>query len=101
MSQIGFIGMGRMGGGMSHRIVRDSDHEVVVFDADREATKRAAANGAVAAGSLADLVRRLEAPRIVWLMLPAGQITQRTIDRAREAAQPRRHDRRRRQHQVD
>ena len=81
MSQIGFVGMGRMGGGMSHRIVRDSDHEVVVFDADREAVRRAAATGAVASSSLADIVRRLEPPRIVWLMLPAGQITQRTIDR--------------------
>jgi 6-phosphogluconate dehydrogenase len=81
LSQIGFVGMGRMGGGMSHRIVRDSDHEVVVFDADREAVRRAAATGAVGSSSLADIVRRLEPPRIVWLMLPAGQITQRTIDR--------------------
>jgi 6-phosphogluconate dehydrogenase len=81
LSQIGFVGMGRMGGGMAHRILRDSDHEVVVFDADRDAGKRAAANGALAAVSLADLVRRLQAPRIVWVMLPSGQITQRTIDR--------------------
>ncbi|MFI5005500.1 MAG: phosphogluconate dehydrogenase (NAD(+)-dependent, decarboxylating) [Solirubrobacterales bacterium] len=81
MSQIGFIGLGRMGGGMSHRVVRDSEHEVVVFDADRDTIRRAASNGAVGAVSLADLVRRLEPPRIVWVMLPAGQITQRTIDR--------------------
>jgi 6-phosphogluconate dehydrogenase len=73
--------MGRMGGGMAHRITRDSDHEVVVFDADRAAVKRAVANGALGTGSLAELVKRLRAPRIVWVMLPAGQVTQQTIDR--------------------
>jgi 6-phosphogluconate dehydrogenase len=81
ISQIGFVGLGKMGGNMSHRIVRDSEHQVVVFDADREAVRRTATGGAVGAVSLTDLVRRLEAPRTVWLMLPAGQITQRTIDR--------------------
>ena len=81
MSQIGFVGMGRMGGGMAHRILRDSEHEVVVFDAAREAVKQASANGAVGATSLADLVKRLKAPRIVWVMLPAGEVTQGTIDR--------------------
>jgi 6-phosphogluconate dehydrogenase len=81
VSQIGFIGMGRMGGGMSHRILRDSEHQVVVYDADRDAVGRAVSNGALGAASLADLVRRLDPPRTVWLMLPAGQITQRTLDR--------------------
>ncbi|HXB66088.1 MAG TPA: decarboxylating 6-phosphogluconate dehydrogenase [Solirubrobacteraceae bacterium] len=81
MSQIGFVGLGKMGGGMSHRVLRDSDHQVVVYDPDRDAVRRATDHGAVAATSLADLVRRLDAPRTVWLMLPAGQITQRAIDR--------------------
>jgi 6-phosphogluconate dehydrogenase len=81
LSQIGFVGMGRMGGGMAHRILRDSAHEVVVFDAAREAVKRASANGALGATSLADLVKRLKAPRIVWVMLPAGEVTQGTIER--------------------
>ena len=81
MSQIGFVGMGRMGGGMAHRILRDSEHEVVVFDADRAAVERASANGAAGAASLAALVKRLRPPRIVWVMLPAGEVTQGTIDR--------------------
>ncbi len=81
MSQIGFVGLGRMGGGMSHRVLRDSDHQVVVYDPDRDAVRRATDQGAVGAVSLAELVRRLDPPRTVWLMLPAGQITQRTIDR--------------------
>jgi 6-phosphogluconate dehydrogenase len=81
LSRIGFVGMGRMGGGMAHRIVRDSTHEAVVFDADPAATARAAAVGAVGASSLADLVKRLPAPRIVWVMLPSGEVTQGTIDK--------------------
>jgi 6-phosphogluconate dehydrogenase len=81
VSRIGFVGMGRMGGGMAHRIVRDSDLEVVVFDVDPAARARAAATGAEAAASLGDLVKQLPAPRIVWVMLPAGDVTQSTIDR--------------------
>ena len=81
MSQIGFVGMGRMGGGMAHRILRDSAHEVVVYDADSAAVKRATATGAVGVASLAALVKRLQPPRIVWVMLPAGEVTQGTIDR--------------------
>jgi 6-phosphogluconate dehydrogenase len=81
VSQIGFIGMGRMGGGMSHRILRDSEHQVVVYDADRDAVQRATAYGAIGAASLAALVKRLQPPRIVWVMLPAGEVTQGTIDR--------------------
>ncbi len=81
MSQIGFVGMGRMGGGMAHRILRDSAHEVVVYDADSAAVKRATATGAVGVASLAALVKRLAPPRIVWVMLPAGAVTQGTIDR--------------------
>ncbi len=81
VKQIGFVGMGRMGGGMAHRILRDSAHEVVVFDADRAAVQRATATGAVGVASLAALVKRLAPPRIVWVMLPAGAVTQGTIDR--------------------
>jgi 6-phosphogluconate dehydrogenase len=81
VKQIGFVGMGRMGGGMAHRILRDSAHEVVVFDADRAAVQRATATGAVGVASLAALVKRLKPPRIVWVMLPAGEVTQSTIDR--------------------
>jgi 6-phosphogluconate dehydrogenase len=80
LSQIGFVGLGRMGGNMVHRIRRDSDHEVVAFDFDEKAVKKAEKAGAAGAGSLRELVRKLEAPRIVWIMVPAGDPTQKTVD---------------------
>ena len=61
--QIGFVGLGRMGGNMVHRIRRDSDHEVVAFDFDERAVKQAVRNGARGAGSLKELVKRLRPPR--------------------------------------
>jgi len=78
--QIGFVGLGRMGGNMVHRIRRDSDHEVVAFDFSAEAVKAAEEHGAHAAGSLAELVGKLSAPRAVWIMVPAGEPTEKTID---------------------
>ena len=80
MSQIGFVGLGRMGGNMVHRIKRDSDHDVVAFDFDEKAVKKAAKLGAVGAGSLRELVKKLETPRVVWIMVPAGDPTQKTVD---------------------
>jgi 6-phosphogluconate dehydrogenase len=80
LSQIGFVGLGRMGGNMVHRIRRDSDHEVVAFDFDEKAVKRAEKVGAGGAGSLRELVKKLEPPRMVWIMVPAGDPTQKTVD---------------------
>jgi 6-phosphogluconate dehydrogenase len=81
VAQIGFIGLGRMGGNMVARIKRDSDHEVVAFDFDNTAVARAGKTGAVGARSLADLVKKLEPPRTVWIMVPAGDPTQQTVDK--------------------
>src|ERR1700712_4899680 len=81
MAQIGFIGLGRMGGNMVARIKRDSDHEVVSFDFDQGAVDKTVGLGASGAKSLADLVKKLEAPRIVWIMVPAGDPTQQTVDK--------------------
>jgi 6-phosphogluconate dehydrogenase len=78
--QLGFVGLGKMGGNMVHRIHRDSDHEVVAFDFAAEAVEAAAGHGATAASSLEDLVAKLEAPRTVWIMVPAGEPTQETVD---------------------
>jgi 6-phosphogluconate dehydrogenase len=78
--QIGFVGLGRMGGNMVHRILRDSDHEVVAYDPGADAVKAAVGVGAGAAESLEGLVSKLEKPRAVWLMVPSGQITQQSID---------------------
>jgi 6-phosphogluconate dehydrogenase len=80
--QIGFVGLGRMGGNMVHRILRDSDeHEVIAYDPGAEAVKAAVGVGAGAAESLEDLVSKLDKPRAVWLMVPAGEITQQSIEK--------------------
>jgi len=78
--QIGFVGLGKMGGNMVHRIRRDSDHEVVAFDFSDEAGKTAEEHGASRADSLEDLVGKLSAPRTVWIMVPAGKPTQETVE---------------------
>jgi 6-phosphogluconate dehydrogenase len=78
--QIGFVGLGRMGGNMVYRIKRDSDHEVVAFDFSDEAVKTAEEHGAAGAASLEELVGRLSSPRTVWIMVPAGDPTQKTIE---------------------
>jgi 6-phosphogluconate dehydrogenase len=78
--QIGFVGLGRMGGNMVHRIKRDSDHDVVAFDFSADAVTKAESNGAAGAASLEDLVSKLDAPRNVWIMVPAGAPTQDTVD---------------------
>jgi 6-phosphogluconate dehydrogenase len=81
VAQIGFVGLGRMGGNMVARIKRDSDHDVVAFDFDEKAVARAGKAGAAGAKSLADLVKKLEPPRVVWIMVPAGDPTQQTVDK--------------------
>jgi 6-phosphogluconate dehydrogenase len=77
--QLGFVGLGRMGGNMVHRIHRDSDHEVVAFDFSEEAVSEAEGHGATGAGSLEELVEKLEKPRAVWVMVPAGDPTEQTV----------------------
>jgi 6-phosphogluconate dehydrogenase len=78
--QIGFVGLGKMGGNMVTRIRRDSDHEVVAFDFSQDAVKTAEEHGAQGAGSLKELTSKLSAPRSVWIMVPAGEPTEKTID---------------------
>ncbi len=76
--QLGVIGLGRMGGNISLRLMR-AGHNCVVYDHSPDAVKRVAGEGAVGAADLADLLRGLEKPRAVWVMLPAGEITEQTI----------------------
>jgi 6-phosphogluconate dehydrogenase len=81
VTQIGFVGLGRMGGNMVARIRRDSDHDVVAYDRDPATVERIAAEtGARGASDLAGLVAELDAPRMVWIMVPAGAPTQGTVD---------------------
>jgi 6-phosphogluconate dehydrogenase len=81
VTQIGFVGLGRMGGNMVARIRRDSDHEVVAFDRDPSTVAKVGdETGARGASALAELVEMLDAPRMVWIMVPAGAPTQSTVD---------------------
>jgi 6-phosphogluconate dehydrogenase len=77
--QLGFIGLGRMGGNMVHRIHRDSDHQCVVYARSEDSIRQAEGHGAVGASSLEDLVAKLEPPRSVWIMIPAGDPTEQTV----------------------
>jgi 6-phosphogluconate dehydrogenase len=78
--QLGFVGLGKMGGNMVHRIHRDSDHQVVAFDPNAEAVSTAESHGASGVASLEELVSKLDAPRMVWVMVPAGDITEQTVN---------------------
>jgi 6-phosphogluconate dehydrogenase len=77
--QLGMVGLGRMGANIVRRILRDG-HSAVVYDRDPAVVAALVAEGAVGAGSLAELVAQMEAPRNVWIMVPAGAITQSVVD---------------------
>ena len=76
--QIGVIGLGRMGGNIVRRLTR-AGHSCVVYDADPAPGAALAKEGATAVTSVAAMVEALAAPRTVWVMLPAGKITEQTI----------------------
>ena len=76
--QLGMVGLGRMGGNMTRRLLRGG-HEVVVYDRSVEAVGEAVEVGATGASTLCDLVGGLEAPRTVWVMVPAGDATEEAI----------------------
>ena len=86
--EIGMIGLGRMGGNMAQRLLKGG-HRVFGFDPNREAVEAAKGNGVVGASSIVDLVERLSAPRAVWVMVPAGDATESTIEGVAGALEPR------------
>jgi 6-phosphogluconate dehydrogenase len=77
--KIGMVGLGRMGRGLSRRIIAGG-HQVVAWDRDAATVQRLAGDGAEPAADLADLGERMGRPRAVWVMLPSGPPTQETID---------------------
>ena len=81
--QIGIVGLGRMGGNISRRLMR-AGHGAVVFDSNAKARAALAQEGATQAASLAELVKALQKPRAVWVMLPAGEITEETVQQLGE-----------------
>ena len=86
--QIGIIGLGRMGGNIARRLMRGG-HCCVVFDANPNTRKGLADEGAIEAASLSDMAGKLAAgPRAVWVMLPAGPITEDTIAKLSELLAP-------------
>ncbi len=76
--KLGMIGLGRMGGNMVRRLLRGG-HEVVAWDPNRRAVTALASEGALGASSLLQLVAKLEKPRVVWMMVPAGRPVDDTI----------------------
>ena len=85
--QLGMVGLGRMGAGIVRRLLRDG-HRCVGYDVNPGAVEQLASEGAGGAGSLRELADALEAPRAVWVMVPAGDITDRTIAALAEVLEP-------------
>ena len=85
--RLAMIGLGRMGANIARRLMRGG-HEIVAFDRDAAAIATLASEGATGAISLEEVVANLGAPRIFWVMLPAGVATQSTVDELMELAEP-------------
>ncbi|MDB5576793.1 MAG: 6-phosphogluconate dehydrogenase, decarboxylating [Bradyrhizobium sp.] len=86
--QIGVIGLGKMGGNMSRRLMK-AGHSCIVFDANVKPREALAKEGAVPAPSLEGMVKALTAkPRCIWLMLPAGTITEQTVESLSKLLEP-------------
>ena len=85
--QLGMIGLGRMGGNIVRRLLRGG-HSCVVFDTNSASVDQLAQEGATGSQDMAHLVAQMPAPRAVWVMLPAGAITEATVARLGELLQP-------------
>ena len=85
--ELGIIGLGRMGGNISQRLTR-AGHTCVVYDRTESVVQDLASKGATASTGLADMVAKLHAPRAVWVMLPAGAITEATVTELAGLLQP-------------
>src|SRR3954468_18618437 len=77
--ELGIVGLGRMGANMARRLMRDG-HRIVAYDINPDAVAQLAGEGTDGASSLEEMVSKLKAPRSVWIMVPAGEITEQTVD---------------------
>jgi 6-phosphogluconate dehydrogenase len=77
--ELGIVGLGRMGANMARRLIKDG-HKIVAYDVNPDAIAALAGEGAEGASSLEDLAAKLSAPRSVWVMVPAGEITEKTVE---------------------
>src|SRR5919204_4175670 len=84
MAELGMVGLGRMGANIVRRLMRGG-HRCVVYDVNADTVASLAAEGAEPAESLSDLASKLDPPRAVWAMVPAGEITERTVADVAEA----------------
>jgi 6-phosphogluconate dehydrogenase len=85
--QLGMVGLGRMGAGLVRRLLRDG-HRCVGYDVSPDAVQALEAEGADGATSLGGLASKLERPRAVWIMVPAGDITDATIHAVADVLEP-------------
>ena len=85
--KIGMVGLGKMGANMTRRLLRHH-HEVVVYDVNQKAVEALTTEGAAGAASLGDLVSQLEGPRAIWIMVPAGDVTDQTVVELGELLEP-------------
>jgi 6-phosphogluconate dehydrogenase len=76
--QLGVIGLGRMGANIVRRLLRDQ-HECIVFNRTPEKVKQLASEGAIGTYAIADLIQKLDKPRAIWLMVPAGEPTEQMV----------------------
>ena len=79
--QLGMVGLGRMGGDMTRRLM-GGGHEVVVYDRAAEAVERLVGEGAVGSSGIGDMAAKLAGPKVIWLMLPAGDVTETAVQEA-------------------
>ena len=85
--QLGMVGLGRMGAGIVRRLMRDG-HHCVGYDVSPDAVKALEADGATGSSSLEEFAAKLEKPRAAWVMVPAGDITSKTIAALGEVLEP-------------
>jgi 6-phosphogluconate dehydrogenase len=85
--QLGMIGLGRMGANMVKRLT-NGGHQCVVFDLDQARVQEIAKDGTVGATSLPDLVQKLTKPRALWIMVPSGDPTEKTVDQLAALMEP-------------